>query len=394
MLVLSLGEHPPANAFVLPEEVERGVDAAFPLDAWVCLGCALIQIPDRVPAEFYRHYLYTPDAAEGLRRHFDSVADELSRTTRGLVVDVGCNVGLLLDACRARGVRCVGVDPAENLAVDTRARGHDVLTRYFDRDAADEVRARFGPADVVITTNTFNHIDDLHAFVGAAAHLLADEGVFVVEVPHAGELIEQNQFDTIYQEHLSEFSVRSFVELFRATGLALVDVLALPVHGGSMRVVAQKLGGPRAASPRVGSWLDDERRRGLFERATYEAFAARVEANRAALVELLARLRAEGASVAAYGAPAKGNTLLIHAGLGPSEVAFIADRNVRKQGRLAPKTHIPVVPVERILEAQPDYMLLLAWNYADEVFRQQAEWVRRGGRFIVPIPAPRIVSPD
>lgn len=389
---LELGSHPPGNAFLLPEQLDEP-EASAPLDAFVCLDCGLIQIPDRVPAGFYTHYLYTPASADGLREHFEDVADHLATLTSGLVIDVGCNVGLLLDACRARGNRVVGIDPADNLTVLARERGHDVVGGYFDRAMADAIRARCGPASVVITTNTFNHIDDLHAFVESAAALLADDGRFIVEVPHSGDLIEKNEFDTIYQEHLSEFSVHSFDALYRASGLELIDVTALRVHGGSMRVTAQRSGGQHAVEPSVRAWLDDERARGLFERATYDAFRERVGHNREALVTMIASLRDEGATIAAYGAPAKGNTLLIYCGLGPSTIAFVADRNERKQGRLTPGMHIPVVPAQHVLKAQPDFLLVLAWNYADEIMSQQAEYARRGGRFIIPIPEPRIVPP-
>ncbi len=390
---LELGDHPPGNAFLLPEQLGQP-EASFPLDALVCLDCALIQIEDRVPADFYRHYLYTPASADGLKQHFEALAEHLATLTSGLVVDVGCNVGLLLDACRTRGLEVAGIDPAENLTVLARERGHRVLGRYFDRAAAAEARATFGPASVVVTTNRFNHIDDLHEFVTAAAELLSDDGLFVVEVPHSGDLVEKNEFDTIYQEHLSEFSVRSFVELYRAVGLELVSVTPLAIHGGSMRVTAQKKGGPRAPEASVARWLEDEVARGLFAAATYDAFRERVERYRTEILALLERLADEGARIAAYGAPAKGNTLLIHYGLGPRLIRFVADRNPRKHGRLTPGTHIPVVPVERILAEQPDFLLLLAWNFADEILAQQAEYLHRGGKFIIPIPEPRIVGAD
>jgi hypothetical protein len=245
---------------------------------------------------------------------------------------------------------------------------------------------------VITTTNTFNHVDDLHGFVRGVRDLLADDGVYIVEVPHAADLLEQNEFDTIYHEHLSEFSLRSFVELYAACGLDVCDVEALAVHGGSMRVWAQRTGGPRPRSAAVTRWLAEEDARGLFAAATYDAFRDRVEALRDTLRAEIAALRAQGKTVAAYGAPAKGMTLLAYCGLGPADLAWVADRSPLKQGRRTPGTKIPIVAPERIASDPPDVLLVLAWNYFDEIAAQQADFARRGGRFLLPIPTVRFVG--
>lgn len=393
--VLDLGIQPIANRYV--DAAERAeAEPAFPLQAHACLECALIQIPNRVPVEFFRHYLYVPSAADGLRRHFAALAarlaDDAYVPAGGYLVDVGCNEGVLLRACAERGLRVVGVDPARNLIERVRAAGIDVVGEYFGAEVAGALRARHGRAAVITATNTFNHVDDLHGFVRGVRDLLADDGLFVVEVPHAADLLEQNEFDTIYHEHLSEFSVRSFVELYGACGLEVFDVDALTVHGGSMRVWGQHAGGPRPRSDAVGRWLEDEEARGLFASATYAAFRERVHALRDTLRAEIAALRVGGARVAAYGAPAKGMTLLAYCGLGPADVAWVADRSPLKQGRLTPGTRIPIVPPERIAADVPDVLLVLAWNYLDEIVAQQADFLRRGGRFLVPIPTPRFVG--
>ncbi len=392
---LDLGVQPIANRYV--EAAERGpAEPAFPLHAHACLDCALIQIPNRVPSEFFRHYLYVPSAADGLRRHFAALADRLADESYvpagGYLVDIGCNDGVLLVTCAERGLRVVGVDPARNLIERVRAAGIEVVGEYFGGEVAGALRARHGRASVITTTNTFNHVDDLHAFVRGVHELLAGDGVFIVEVPHAADLLEQNEFDTIYHEHLSEFSLRSFVELYGACGLEVFDVDALTVHGGSMRVWGQCARGPRPRTAAVAQWLADEDARGLFAVATYEAFRGRVEALRATLRAQLAALRSQGLRVAAYGAPAKGMTLLAYCGLGPAEIAYVADRSPLKQGRYTPGTGIPIVPPERIAGDPPDVLLVLAWNYLDEITDQQADFVRRGGRFLVPIPTPRFVG--
>jgi hypothetical protein len=211
-------------------------------------------------------------------------------------------------------------------------------------------------------------------------------------VPQAIHLVQQNEFDTVYHEHLSEFSVMSLVRLFDAFEMRIVDIVPLPVHGGSMRVFARRRGEDSDDSPAVADSLREETRAGLFDAATYDAFGARVAAIRQGLLAMLDRLRGEGRRIAGYGAPAKGNTLLNYYGIGPDRLLYLADRNPIKHGLYSPGMHIPVVPVERVQEDPPDYLLILAWNFADEIVAQQAEFHRRGGRFIVPIPEPRILG--
>ncbi len=395
--VLDLGTQAIANRYVDASK-RHEPEPAFPLIAYVCLDCALIQLPNRVPAEFFRHYLYTPAAAEGLRRHFSSLADRLCEAGAvagdGYLVDIGCNEGVLLRACVERGIRVVGVDPARNLIERVRADGIEVVGEYFDVDVARRLARRRGPASAVTTTNTFNHIPDLHDFVGGVRELLRGDGVFVVEVPHSGDLVEHNEFDTIYHEHLSEFSLRSIVELCRSCGLEVFDVEALSVHGGSMRVWAQLAGGPRAQNERVAHQLEGEAERGLYERSTYEAFRKRVESLLERLRDEVADLKRSGATVAAYGSPAKGMTLLAACGFGPDEIDWVADRSTLKQGRYTPGTGIPIVAPRRISEDSPDVMLMLAWNYLGEIVEQQSDYLRRGGRFLVPIPTVRFIDAD
>lgn len=393
---LPLGDHPPASRVLTAEE--RGTEPTFPLDAYVCLDCALIQVADFIPPDFFRHYFYVPSASDTMHRHFAALAETLIGrflTQAGdRIVDIGSNDGLFLGACREQGAAVLGIEPAENLSEIARGRGVEVVNDYFGPETAERVRADYGPARVIVTTNTFNHIDDLHAFMAGVTTLLADDGVFVIEVPTALDLIAKNEFDTIYHEHLSEFSVASMVALFGFFDLEVFDLDELPIHGGSMRIYGQRKGAGRAATPVVAAWLARERAGRLFEQGTYDAFRERVEANRADTLALLARLKAEGKTVAGYGAPSKGNTLLNYYGLGPDDLLFLADRSTLKQGRYAPGSHLPIVPPERILETQPDYLLVLAWNFADEIMAQQAAYAERGGQFILPIPTPHVVRPD
>jgi SAM-dependent methyltransferase len=393
-VVLPLGNHPPANAFLREEDLAKP-EAKFPLDLYVCERCALLQVPDHVPPGFFRHYLYVPSHADTGKRHFAHLARRLLEAglvpAGGLVVDVGCNDGLFLSSCKALGLACLGVDPASNLVPVARAKGLEVVEAAFDEEVARTARERVGAADVLVTTNTLNHIDDLSAFMAAATTLLAETGYLVIEVPRATELVAKNEFDTVYHEHLSQFSLRSLVELVAGFDLEVIDLIDFPMHGGSMRVVATRRGrcDPDLA---VAIRLHEERLAGLFEAATYHAFRGRVENNRELLVALLARLRGEGKRLAAYGAPAKGNTLLNYCGIGPETLEFLADRSPLKQGLYSPGMRIPVAPPERIEASGVDCLLVLAWNLFDEIREQQAPFRARGGKFVVPIPEPVVVG--
>lgn len=394
-LFLPLGKHPPANGFLRAGQLNLP-EATFPLNAYVCLDCALIQVPDNVPADFFRHYVYVPSGATTMVTHFEAFADEMVRdftsSPSDLIVDIGCNNGLFLGFCKQRGARVLGIDPAANLVEIAARAGIDIVGEYFGAGTAEAVVVRHPRAAVIVTTNTLNHIADLHDFMSGIDRLLGPEGVFVIEVPQALTLVAQNEFDTIYHEHVSEFSVHSVVALFEQFDLALFDIKPLPIHGGSMRLYAQRRSGPRPISPVVAEWLERERAAGLFSKETYVAFSRRVGEIRAELLRLLAGLRARGKTIAGYGAPAKGNTLLNYYGIGTDTLPYLVDRNELKHGLYSPGMHIPVVPPSRLLEDPPDYLLVLAWNFIDEIAEQQSEYLNRGGKLIAPIPEPSIIG--
>jgi len=395
-MFLALGSHPPANAFLSAEQLGQP-EPSWPLNTHVCLDCGLIQVPNVIPPGFFRNYLYVPSASETMHEHFADlarvVADRVVAKAEGLVADIGCNDGLFLGACKALGLRTLGIDPATNLIAITRRKGIEVINEYFNALTAEQARLAHGPARVIVTTNTFNHIDDLHDFMAGVVILLDDTGVFVVEVPHALDLVEKNEFDTVYHEHVSEFCVKSFVDLYRFFGMEVFDIQPLPIHGGSMRIFGRRTSASTtAATPIVEDWLASERRAALFSPETYEAFRIRVERNRGALIDILRDLKRQGKRLAGYGAPAKGNTLLNFYGIGPDLLEFLVDRSTLKQGLYSPGSHIPIVATERLIEDQPDYVLILAWNFAEEIIREQDQYRHRGGKFIVPIPEPAIVT--
>jgi SAM-dependent methyltransferase len=393
-MFLPLGDHPPANAFLRPEQLQEP-EPTFALDTHVCLECALIQVPNVIPPDFFRNYVYVPSASDTMHDHFGKLAhlvhDRLLTATDQLVVDIGCNDGLFLASLNRLGARTLGIEPATNLTAIARSHGVEVINEYFVPEIAREAASRHGRAQVIVTTNTFNHIDDLHNFMQGVTELLADTGTFVVEVPHAGDLVEKNEFDTVYHEHVSEFSVKSLADLFAFFDMEVVDLERLPIHGGSMRVFSRR-SGQSVVAPVVAEWQQSESKAGLFDATTYASFSMRVEQIRSGLLSMLRELKAQGWRIAGYGAPAKGNTLLNYYGIGPDTLMYLADRNSLKHGLYSPGMHIPVVPAERVLEDQPDYLLILAWNFADEIIRQQEEYRRLGGRFIVPIPTPRVIN--
>lgn len=391
---LPMGDHPPANSFVRPEDLDKD-QPTYPLNTQACLSCGLIQVDDQVPAGFFEHYLYVPSSASTMHTHFGDLAGVLQREAgQELIVDIGCNDGLLLSACNELGCKTIGVDPAANLAEIASTRGVNVDVGYFTADAAQALLKRHGPAKVIVTTNTFNHIGDLHDFMAGIDHWLAMDGVFVVEVPWARDLLVNNEFDTVYHEHVSEFSLLSFVKLGAYFDLEVVDVHRLAVHGGSMRVFMKRTSAASRPAPIVAAMLAEEKAAGLLSAESYDAFAGRIGEIRVELLATLIELKSQGLKIAGYGAPAKGNTLLNFFQIGPDTLDFLVDRNPLKQGLYSPGMKIPVLSADAIEEQRPDVLLVLAWNFFDEIRQQQSAFEERGGRFLVPLPAPVLIGGD
>lgn len=385
MLFLPMGNHPPANMFVRPADRDLP-QPAFPLNAQSCLDCGLIQVADQIPAGFFEDYLYVPSGAITMHTHFAGLARVLEEKAQGgLIVDIGCNDGLMLGHAARNGARVLGIDPAANLSGLAEAQGVKVHVAYFGPATARIVRAKHGPAAVISTTNTFNHIGNLHDFMEGIDILLDEEGVFVIEVPWAREILNTDEFDNIYHEHMSELSLLSIVRLGQATGFSVVDVTKIPVHGGSMRVFLRRARLGDTPTPIVAEMIADEKASGLTDAASYRAFARRVEHIRTTLRARLAMLKAQGLTIAGYGAPAKGNTLLNYFGIGPETLDYLVDRNPLKQGLLSPGQLIPVLPPEVLVDRKPDCLLVLAWNFFDEIREQLADYEAAGGMFILPL---------
>lgn len=392
---LDLGETALANKFLTEEELSAA-EPTYPLVVGFCHGCGHVQLTVHVPpSAMFEDYLYVSSASDTLKDHLwdlsDVVTDRFSLGTGDLVIDVGANDGTLAKGFLRHGVRALAVDPAKNLAelyIDPEIERY---TGFFGSRSAHEIRDRFGLAKAVTATNTFPHIPNLTDFVRGLDTVLAPGGAFVIEAHYVVDMLDQGAFDTVYHEHVSYWALGPMMRLFERHGMRIVHVERLPLHHGQLRAFVQREGEGEVQSS-VDELLALERDRGIDRIETYRSFARGVQLIRTELRRTLSELRSAGARVVGYGAPAKGNTLLGFLGLGPADLDYIVDRSALKQGRYTPGTHIPVVATERLLEEQPEYVVLLAWNFTDEVLDQQAEYRRRGGRFIVPVPQVRILS--
>lgn len=393
---LSLGKTPLADALVTEDQLDQ-VDPAFPLDVAFCPECTLVQILEEVPAEtlFVDNYLYFSSFSEHLLRHSREHVDGLVRD-RGLgpgsfVVELASNDGYLLRNFAPYGVRVLGVDPAPDQAAAAREAGVPTLAEFFGVDLGRRIRAEHGSADVIIANNVMAHVPGLNDFVGGIAELLADDGVVTVENPWVKDLVDHGEFDTIYHEHFYYYSCTSVDALVRRHGMYLNHVEYFPdLHGGTLR---WHIGKREDVSEEAQRFLALERDSGVTGFSYYADFAERVTRARSELLALLDELNANGARIAAYGAAAKGSTMLNYLGVGTETLDFVVDRNTWKHGRYMPGVHVPIRPVEALLEEQPDYVLILAWNFTDEILAQQAEYRRRGGRFIRPVPVPEVLTP-
>ncbi len=391
---LSLGELPLANSFLTSQQLQQP-ELRVPLEVYFCSDCHLVQLLHVVnPEILFREYVYRTGTNQTIARHNAALAEavvrELGLSSDSLVLEVGSNDGSLLQCFRRLGVRTLGVEPARNIAQLAREVGIETVNEFLDARSAAEMGRRYGLADVVIANNVLAHVDPTVEFLAACKSLLKPQGRVLYEVPYLVDMLDRMAYDTIYHEHLCHFAVVPLVRLFAEAGLTLDHVDRIEIHGGSLRMWGKhaNVSGPDES---VQKLCEMESQAGLDRLETYQAFSHRVESNRERLRELLGGLKSRGKMVVGYGAPAKGNTLLCYCGISTDWVPYTVDRSNLKIGLHTPGSHIPVKPLEQIFQDRPDYILVLAWNFASEIMESLPGYAKRGGRFILPIPEPRIL---
>jgi SAM-dependent methyltransferase len=393
--ILALGELPLANALLTKEQLGNP-EPRHPLTLGFCPSLALVQIAERIPPEqLFSDYPYFSSMADEMlahvKRHVEHLIASRALDAGKLVVEIASNDGYLLQYYKAAGIPVLGVEPAANIAkVASAERGIPTLVAFFDEALGCKLAGEGRRAAVVHANNVFAHVPDPVGFLKGIAALLEPGGIASIEAPYVKDMIDKVEFDTIYHEHLFYYSVTSVSRLATLAGLAVADVERLPIHGGSLRYILSRPG-ENPVSERVEALLAEERGWNVESASAYRAFASKVEALRTELRQYLENAKREGQRIAAYGASAKGTTLLNYCGVGGEFLDFVVDRSPYKQGLFTPGTHLPILDPGALIERQPDAVLLLAWNFVDEILAAQAEYRRRGGKFVVPVPKLHVV---
>lgn len=393
--VLTLGPTPLANAFLTKKELDEP-EYFYPLDIYFCNNCGFVQLGHVVaPQVLFGNYVYVSSTSKVFIDHFKKMAVYVSSRflskKNGFVIDIGSNDGILLKHFRNEGAKVLGIEPALHIAKIAEKEDIETIPEFFSVDLAQRIVKEKGQADIVTATNVFAHIDDLDELIKGLKILLIKDGIFIMEAPYLVDFIQKRYFDLVYHEHLSYWSVNSLITLFKRFSMVVFDVQKVPVHGGTIRVYIKKAEGKHVVKKSVGKFLKQEQKMKLTEKKTYVDYANLILENKVKLVTLLADLKTKGKIIAAYGAPAKGNTLLNFFSVGAEILDFVVDDSLFKQGLYTPGKHIPVVSSKILYEKRPDYLLILAWNFADTIMEMHKKYKELGGKFIIPVPKPKIV---
>lgn len=392
--VVNLGLMPLAGRFLKREEFESEV--AYPLTLHLCMNCKLLQVINVVyPETLFTDYKYRSSTTETGRTHFKAYAQELFKShylkPSDLVVEVGCNDGVFLKPLCDLGADAIGVDPARNIVKIAKEKGFTVLNSYFTKKVAlDIIRMKDHKAQMILGSNVFAHIDDMGKVMDAVSVLLTKRGIFSFEVHYLLDLISKLQYDTIYSEHLCYWSLTALKPFLEKHGLSVFDVKRVPMHEGSIRVYASQKGNYKV-SPRVAQVFDLEHQMKLEEVDTYLHFGQRIERHKKLLLRMLKMFKNRGKTIVGYGAPGRGNTMLCYCGIDTSVLDYLVDASPSRYGYYTPGTHIPIYPTEKFREKLPDVALILAWSYRTEILHNEQMFMQKGGKWIIPLPEPRVI---
>ena len=393
---LDFGEMPLAGGFLTKEQLKE--EQLFPLNVYYCKNCTASEVLDIVPREIlFKQYFYMSSATKTLSEHFERFAKEIKekylKNRRGLVLEIGSNDGILLKPLMDLGVNALGVDPALNVVRIAEEKGCRVVKEFFTPEVAEKISKKEGQAEIITASNVFAHVDDMDELMKAIKIMLAEEGTFVIEVHYVLDLVKKMQYDTIYHEHFSYYTVKSLQRLFERYGMEIFKVERIPIHAGSIRVFSRnKRKRNKAIERQVKALLEEEKKAGLHSFNAYVEFAEKVKKQKNQLNSILSKLKKEGKKIVGYGAAGRGNTLLNYCKIGRETLDYVVDASPLRQNKFIPGMHIPIVAPEKMRESPPDYALLLAWSYFNEVMKKEQEFLKKGGKFVIPLPRPRIIG--
>ena len=386
---------PPANAFVKKEHLDEP-QTTFPLDVYFCENCYHVQLLDIVdPKELFENYVYVSGTSSTFVNHFEEYSKFIIKNylsgDSSFVVDIGSNDGTLLQFFKKNGCHILGVDPAKKIANNATKNGIETLPLFFDDKVSKMIQDKYGSADVITANNVFAHIDNLTDFITNVRNLLTHNGIFSFEVSYLADVIQKTLFDMTYHEHLSYHSVLSLVPFFESNGMELIEAIRVDIHGGSLRGIVQLKNGPYKIGESVKNAIKIEKGLHLDKADTFQKFAIGINEIKSKFQSLIIKLKQDGNTIAAYGAPAKATTLLYHFGIDSSTIDFIVDDSALKQGLYSPGKHIPILSPEAIYQKKPNYLIILAWNFTEEILKKHAKYKNEIGHFIVPLPTLMVI---